>query len=296
LKALVKSEDRQWAAVGDEIRAARKTFGPDTTLGRRRTTFGEAPAHGVEDIQTAMIEREPITVVVSEKGWIRALRGHEIDTSRLEFKGDDKLKAAIKAETTDKIMVGSTAGRFYTLAADRLPGGRGHGEPIKLMVDMDAAEDVVAVFVHRPERRLLVVSTEGRGFVVPEAEVVATTRKGKAALGIDPPNEMRICVAASGDTVAMLGQNRKLILFPLSQVPVMPRGKGIRLQKYKDGGVADARVFAKADGLTWVDSSGRTFNRLSSEMKEWFGDRAQAGRIVPPGFPRTQRFGTDPFA
>jgi topoisomerase-4 subunit A len=296
LKALVKSDDKQWAAIADEIRAVRKTFGPDTKLGRRRTNFATAPAHGAEDIQTAMIEREPITVIVSEKGWIRALRGHEVDTAGLAFKSDDRLKAAIRAETTDKIMVASTAGRFYTLAADKLPGGRGHGEPIKLMLDMDAAEDVVAVFVHNPERRLLVVSTEGRGFVVPEAEVVANTRKGKAALGVTPPQEMRVCVATAGDTVAILGENRKLLLFPLSQVPVMPRGKGVRLQRYKDGAIADARVFARANGLSWVDSSGRTFNRPAAELKEWFGERAQAGRIRPDGFPRSNRFGTDPFA
>jgi topoisomerase-4 subunit A len=193
-------------------------------------------------------------------------------------------------------MVASTTGRFYTLAADKLPGGRGHGEPIKLMLDMEAAEDVVTVFVHNPERKLLVISTEGRGFVVPEAEVVANTRKGKAVLGVDPPNEMRVCVAAAGDTVAVLGDNRKMVLFPLSQVPEMSRGKGVRLQRYKDGGIADARVFVKSVGLSWVDSSGRSFNRPSSEIKEWFGDRAQAGRISPTGFPRTNRFGTDPFA
>jgi topoisomerase-4 subunit A len=296
LRGLVKSEDRQWSAIADEIKAVRKTFGPDPNLGARRTAFGAAPAHGAEDIQTAMIEREPITLIVSEKGWIRALRGHDVDTSGLAFKSDDRLKAAIRAETTDKIMVASTAGRFYTLTADKLPGGRGHGEPIKLMVDMDAAEDVVAVFRHDPERKLLVVSTEGRGFVVPEGEVVANTRKGKAALGVQPPQEMRVCVAAAGDTVAILGENRKLLLFPLDQVPVMPRGKGVRLQRYKDGTVADARVFAKAAGLTWVDSSGRTFNRASAELKEWFGERAQAGRIRPDGFPRSNRFGTDPFA
>ncbi len=296
LKALVKSDDKQWSAVGDEIRAVRKTFGPDTKLGKRRTNFGAAPAHGVEDIQTAMIEREPITVVVSEKGWIRALKGHEVDLASLQFKSDDRLKAAIKGETTDKIMVASTTGRFYTLAADKLPGGRGHGEPIKLMLDMEAAEDVVTVFVHNPERKLLVVSTEGRGFLVKEADVVANTRKGKAVLGVDAPQEMRVVVAAKGDTIAILGENRKMVLFPVSQVPEMARGKGVRLQRFKDGGVADARVFARSDGMTWVDSSGRTFNRPSPELKEWFGDRGQAGRIRPDGFPRSNRFGTDPFA
>ncbi len=292
LRSLVKSEDQQWARIADQIRDIRKTFGPATPLGKRRTTFGEAPEHDVEDMQTAMIEREPITVIVSEKGWIRAMKGHEVDTAALVFKTDDSLKAAIKAETTDKIIVASTGGRFYTLTADKLPGGRGHGEPIKLMVDMDAADDVVTVFVHNPERKLLVISTEGRGFVVPEAEILANTRKGKNVMTVTAPEEMRVCVSADGDTAAILGENRKLLLFPLAQVPEMTRGKGVRLQKYKDGGVADARVFARKDGLSWQDSSGRTFNRPMSELKEWVGDRAQAGRIRPDGFPRSNKFGT----
>ncbi len=295
LNALVKSESKQWQAVAAEIKAVKQAFGPNTPLGRRRTSFGEAPEHDVEDMQTAMIEREPITVVVSDKGWIRALKGHDIDTKALTFKSDDQLKFAFPAETTDKIIVASTGGRFYTLAADRLPGGRGHGEPIKLMVDMEAADDVVAVFVHDPERKLLVVSTEGRGFVVPEADVLATTRKGRHVLTVSPPEEMRVCVAAAGDTVAVLGENRKLIIFPLEQVPEMTRGKGVRLQRYKDGGIADARVFAKADGLTWQDSSGRTFHRPLKELREWIGTRAQAGRLPPPGFPRSNRFGTPPL-
>jgi topoisomerase-4 subunit A len=291
-EALVKSEDKQWAAIAAEVKEVRKTFGPDTPLGRRRSTFAEAPQHDEEQIQSAMVEREPITVVVSEKGWIRALKGHVADTSDLGFKTDDSLKTAIHAETTDKIVVASTGGRFYTLQADKLPGGRGHGEPIRLMVDMDAAEDIVAVFVHNPERKLMVVSTEGNGFVVPEAEVLANTRKGKQVMTLATGVEQRLCVKADGDMVAILGDNRKLLLFPLSEVPEMNRGKGVRLQKYKDGGVADARVFRKTDGLTWQDSSGRTFNRDLKELKDWVGTRAQAGRLPPQGFPRSNRFGT----
>jgi topoisomerase-4 subunit A len=291
LNALMKSEDKQWDAIADQIREVKKAFGPNTPLGKRRTGFGDAPEHDAEDIQTAMVEREPITVVVSDKGWIRAMKGHGIDRSTLTFKTDDSLKAAIEAETTDKILVASTGGRFYTLAADRLPGGRGHGEPIKLMVDMEAADDVVAVFVHDPARKLLVVSTDGRGFVVPEAEVLANTRKGKQVMSVEPPQEMRIAVPAAGDMVAMLGENRKMIIFPLEQVPEMARGKGVRLQKYKDGGAADARVFKRAEGLTWSDSSGREFNRPLSELKDWVGDRAQAGRLPPQGFPRHGKFG-----
>ena len=194
LRGLVKSEDKQWAAIADEIRAVRKTFGPETKLGKRRTTFAEAPVHAEEDIELAMIEREPITVIVSEKGWIRALKGHAPDTADLAFKTDDQLKVAFHAETTDEIVVASTGGRFYTLQADKLPGGRGHGEPIKLMVDMDAAEDIVGVFVHKAGRKLLVVSTEGRGFVVPEDDVLANTRKGKRVMAVSAG---RRCASAS---------------------------------------------------------------------------------------------------
>jgi topoisomerase-4 subunit A len=292
LNALMKSDDRQWEAVADQIREVRKTFGPATPLGKRRTTFGDAPEHDDEEIQTAMVEREPITIVVSDKGWIRSMKGHGVDKASLAFKTDDSLKAAIEAQTTDKIIVASTGGRFYTLAADRLPGGRGHGEPVKLMVDMEAADDIVAVFVHDPLRKLLVVSTEGRGFIVPEADVLANTRKGKNVMTVSAPEEMRLAVPADGDLVAMLGENRKMLIFPLSQVPEMTRGKGVRLQKYKDGGAADARVFKKSDGLTWFDSSGREFNRPMSELKDWLGERAQAGRLPPSGFPRHGKFGT----
>jgi topoisomerase-4 subunit A len=291
LNALMKSDDRQWSRIADEIREVRKAFGPNTPLGKRRTTFGDAPEHDDEDIQTAMVEKEPITVVVSDKGWIRAMKGHEVDLSALAFKTDDRLKTAIEAETTDRIVVASTGGRFYTLAADKLPGGRGHGEPVKLMVDMEAADDIVAVMVHDPARRLLVVSTDGRGFIVPEAEVLANTRKGKQVMTVSAPVEMRLAVPVAGDMVAMLGENRKLVIFPLDQVPEMTRGKGVRLQKYKDGGAADARVFRKSDGLTWRDSSGREFNRPLSELKDWVGTRAQAGRLPPTGFPRHGTFG-----
>ncbi|WP_421723459.1 DNA topoisomerase IV subunit A [Bauldia sp.] len=294
LKALLKSEAKQWAAVADEIKAVRKAFGPDTALGKRRTTFAEAPAADIEEAMLeATVEREPITVVVSEKGWIRALKGKaKSDTKDLSFKADDGLKFAFPAETTDKIIVASTGGKFFTLGADKLPGGRGHGEPIRVLVDMDAADDTVAVFAHDPERKLLVVSTDGRGFVVPEAEVLANTRKGKQVMTVSGGEEMRLCVSAAGDTVAVLGENRKLLVFPLDQVPEMTRGKGVRLQRYKDGGVADARVFHAVDGLSWQDSSGRTFNRSMADIKVWIGDRAQAGRLRPDGFPRSNRFGT----
>lgn len=292
IEALMGSEERQWKTIAWQIGEIRKTFGPETKLGKRRTTFADAPTHDVEDIQQSMIEREPVTVIVSERGWIRAIKGHVSDFGTLTFKADDSLKIALHAETTDKILVFSTGGKFYTLGADKLPGGRGHGEPIRLMVDMENDQDIVTVFVHKPGRKLLLASTEGYGFVVPEVEVIANTRKGKQILNVDGTAEARLCVEAAGDMVAVIGQNRKFLAFPLEQVPEMTRGKGVRLQRYKDGGPSDMRVFTRADGLTWLDSSGRSYTRSAEELKDWFAERGQAGRLPPDRFPKTNTFGT----
>ena len=293
LNALLASDDLQWKTISGEIRQMRKTYGPETVIGKRRTDFGEAKEIDVEEIHNAMIEREPITVVVSEKGWIRAMKGHIQDTSTLSFKQGDALAFAFPAETTDKLLVFSTGGRFYTLTPDRLPGGRSQGEPIRLMVDMDQDQDIVAVFVHKPGRKLLVAATDARGFVVPEDEVVANTRKGKQVLNVSAGAEAKLCVPADGDRVAVIGMNRKLLVFPLEQVGEMTRGRGVRLQRYRDGGISDAAVFKAEDGLTWVDSSSRSFTRTLEELADWCGDRAQAGRLPPPGFPRSNKFGTN---
>ena len=292
IDALMASEGKQWKTIAWQIGEIRKTFGPETDLGKRRTAFADAPVHDVEDLQQALIEREPITVIVSEKGWIRGLKGHVADFATLTFKTDDALKFALHAETTDKILVLSTGGRFYTLGADKLPGGRGHGEPVRLMVDMDNEQDIVAVFVHKPGRKLLLASSEGYGFVVAETEVIANTRKGKQVLNVDGTAEARICVEAGGDMVAIIGNNRKFLAFPLEQVPEMARGKGVRLQRYRDGGPADIRVFSRASGLSWLDSSGRSFTRSMEELKDYVADRGQAGRLPPEKFPKTNLFGT----
>ncbi|MCC0026585.1 MAG: DNA topoisomerase IV subunit A [Zhengella sp.] len=288
---LLDSEPLQWKTVAWEVADVRKTFGPDTELGRRRTTFAEAPERDLEAIQQAMIEKEPVTVIVSDKGWLRAMKGHLADWSGLSFKDGDKLKLAFHAQTTDKILVLTTGGKVYTIGADRLPGGRGHGEPIRIMVDMDNDQDIVTAFVHDPQVRRLVVSHEGNGFVVSEADVVANTRKGKQVMNVKTPDEARFCVPVSGDHVAIVGENRKLLVFPLDQVPEMTRGKGVRLQRFKDGGVSDIKTFAIADGLTWTDSAGRVFTRAEADLAEWSGARAAAGRMVPKGFPRTGKFG-----
>jgi topoisomerase IV subunit A len=291
IEALLASEPRQWKTVRWQIGEVRKTFGPDTPLGRRRTHFTEAPSHGAAAVSQALIEREPITVVISDKGWIRALKGHVSDLAGLQFKAGDKLAIAFKAETTDKLMVLSDSGKMYTLGADKLPGGRSTGEPIRLMVDMDDGADVVDVFVHKPNRRLLLVSSDGYGFVTAESDLVANTRKGKQVMNLAGSARARMAVPAEGDHVAMIGQNRKFVAFPLSQVPEMSRGKGVRLQRYKDGGVSDVRVFSGETGLTWVDGSGRTFLRTLADLADWTGDRGLAGRLPPMGFPKSNSFG-----
>ena len=291
LLVLLGSDARQWTRIGKQIGEIAKAYGPETPLGRRRTTFGDAPEHDVVDIHQAMIEKEPITVIVSQKGWIRALKGHQQDLASLAFKQDDALKLSLFAETTDKLLVFTTGGKFFTLGADKLPGGRGHGEPVRLMVDMEEGQDVIDVFVYRGDRKLLVVSDEARGFLVSEADVTANTRKGKQVLNVTAPGEARLCVAAEGDHVAIIGRNRKLLVFPLAQVAEMTRGRGVRLQRYRDGGVSDVIVFKGEDGLTWTDSSGRSFTRKLEELTDWRGDRAQAGRLPPNGFPRSNTFG-----
>ena len=290
IQALLGSEKKQWSRISEEVKEARAQFGKDSEVGARRTGFSEAPQIEV-DLDQALIEKEPVTVVVSEKGWIRAMKGHLDDTSKLDFKQGDKLFRAVQAFTTDKLVIFATNGKFFTLGCDRLPGGRGYGEPIRLMVDLDASHDLVEAFVHVPERRLLVASTAGYGFVVAEDEIVAMTRKGKQVLNVAAGQEAKLCAPVDGDYVAVLGDNRKLLLFPLEELNELSRGKGVRLQRYRDGGLADAKVFDASAGLTWLDGAGRTFTLDMDEAVEWQGSRAQAGRLAPRGFPRANRFG-----
>ncbi|RWM20088.1 MAG: DNA topoisomerase IV subunit A [Mesorhizobium sp.] len=291
IEALLASNARQWSTIKWEVSSIRKKFGSETELGKRRTQFADAPEHDLTDIAHAMIEREPVTVVVSEKGWLRAMKGHLTDHSLLTFKEGDSLKLAFHAQTTDKVLVFTTGGKFYTIGADRLPGGRGHGEPIRIIVDMDNDQDIVTAFVHDPKRKLLLVSHDGNGFIVPEEEVVANTRKGKQVMNVKAPDEAQRCVPVAGDHLAIVGENRKMLVFPLAEIPEMGRGKGVRLQKYKDGGVLDLKTFTLASGLSWQDSADRTFIKSREELIEWIGARASAGRMVPKGFPRTGKFG-----
>jgi topoisomerase IV subunit A len=290
LKQLLKSEDLQWERISEEVKATRDRYSKKTAIGRRRSSFADAPEVEI-DLAAALVEKEPITVILSEKGWLRALKGHPEDLSKLEFKQGDELKRVIKASTTDKLVLLTTNGKFFTLEAGALPGGRGHGEPVRLMIDLEENHDIVEMFVHDVTRKLLVASTAGYGFIVSEEEVIASTRKGKQILNVTEPDEARICVVAEGDHIATIGENRKLLVFKLDEVNEMTRGKGVILQRFKDGGLSDARVFKKTDGLTWVDSAGREFTLSWSELREWVGERAQAGRLAPKGFPRSNSFG-----
>ena len=290
LKELIGSEKEQWKKVAEEIKSVRTKFGPKTALGKRRTSFAEAPEHDEAAIEEALVEREPITVVVSEKGWIRALRGTVSDLSSIAFKADDGPKFAFPAETTSRCLVFASNGRFYTLDAAKLPGGRGHGEPIRLFIDLEQEADVVAAFRHQGGRKFLLASAQGRGFVVPEDECLANTRKGKQVLNVTPPDAARAIAVVEGELVASIGENRKMVIFSLDQVPEMTRGRGVRLQRYKDGGLCDLKTFKAEEGLSWTDAAGRAFSLTLKELADWRGNRADAGRLAPKGFPRTNTF------
>jgi topoisomerase-4 subunit A len=291
IKALLESESEQWSKVGEQVRKVRDMFGPKTPLGKRRTQFADAPEHDLAAIEEAFVEREPVTVVVSDKGWIRALKGQVSDLSGLTFKTDDQLGSAFFAETTSKLLLFATNGKFYSLDVAKLPGGRGHGEPIRMFIDMEQDAAIVSLFVNKGGRKFLVASHEGQGFVVNEDDCVGNTRKGKQVLNVEMPNEAGALTTVSGDTVAVIGDNRKMLLFPIDQVPEMARGRGVRLQKYRDGGLSDVTTFDAKDGLAWKDSAGRDFSASMKDLAEWRGNRADAGRLPPKGFPKSNKFG-----
>ena len=290
IKSMLASDEQQWERIAGEVRVTRERYSKKTALGRRRTTLADAPEITV-DLEAAMVEKEPITVILSEKGWIRTMKGHLDDTSKLEFKQGDGLRRALKASTTDKLLLFATNGKFFTLEAGQLPGGRGHGEPVRLMVDLEENNDFAEIFVHEPGRKLLVAATSGHGFIVPEDECIASTRKGRQVLNVDAPAEARVCVPVDGDHLACIGENRKMLVFALDEVNEMTRGKGVILQRHADGALIDVRVFKKKDGLTWLDAAGRTFTLSWGDLRDWIGARAQAGRLAPKGFPRSNKFG-----
>jgi len=289
IESLLGSEAKQWLTVGDKLAALKETFGPDTALGKRRTTFGDAPAMDAVPLE-AMIEKEPITVVCSKRGWIRAMKGHVADTEELKYKEGDAGQFRFHAQTTDKILLFASSGKMYTLAADKLPGGRGHGEPVRLMVDMDSSDEIVALLPHVPGAKLLVASSIGKGFLVESDSVIAMKKAGKHVLNL--PGEARAthCLPAQGDSIAVIGENRKMLVFGLDELPTLGRGQGVALQKYKGGGMADVHVFFREEGLTWPMGGKSDRWRTESDLEPWTAKRASAGRLPPTGFPRNSKF------
>ena len=283
---LLENEPRRWKAIARQVAETRKRFGKATKLGARRTVVADAPSAVIIPLE-AMVEREPVTVFCSEKGWIRTVKGHQADTSDIKYKDGDRERFVLRVETTDKLIVLGTNGRFYTLGVDKLPRGRGFGEPLRLMIDLANDADLVTLFKHRPGRRLLVAASNGRGFQVEEDEVIAQTRGGKQVMTLGDGVEARFCIPAEGDSVAAIGNNRKLLVFPLEEVPVMARGRGVMIQKYTDGSLADLTTFKFSEGLSWK-SGERT--RLEADMTPWKGNRGTSGRLPPNGFPKNNRF------
>jgi topoisomerase-4 subunit A len=290
LQDLIADPKKQWRAVVDELKKTREIFDPKSKAGRRRCELAEAPAV-TEFAPDAFITKEPITVVLSEKGWIRALKGHVDDASTLKFKEGDDAAFVVHAQTTDKILLFASDGRAFTLSGDKLPGGRGQGEPIRLQIDLGEDDQAIALFVHKPGAKRLVASAKGDGFIVGEDELIAAKRSGKQVLNVDSKGRAMVAAPAEGDHVAVIGKNRKLLVFKTEELPEMARGKGVKLQSYKDGGLLDAITFAAAEGLFWIDSAGR--QRAVPDWKDWRGKRAQAGLMAPRGFSRSGKFRGD---
>lgn len=278
----------QWAKVSEQLASAREAFAPDSELGRRRSQFDDLPDIEMEAALEALVPKEPITVVLSQKGWIRALKGHGLDPSSGNFKDGDDFAFACEMQTTDKLILIASDGRAFTLPGDKLPGGRGHGEPIRLTIDLGEAEALIGMFPLVPAQKYVAASSAGYGFVVPGAELESQRKAGKQVLNPPAGARMTHCMAVEGDQLAVIGDNRKLLVFPLSELPEMPRGKGVKLQNYKDGGLLDILTFREDEGLSTTDTSGR--KREWPEWREWLAKRAGAGRMVPKGWPRSGRF------
>jgi len=289
LLALLGSKAKQWIAVGDRLSATKEKFGQETELGKRRTRFGDAPTAEIVPLE-AMIEKEPITVVCSKRGWVRAMKGHIKPEETLKYKEGDEERFRFHAYTTDKIFLFATNGKIYTVGGDKLPGGRGTGEPIRLMVDMDANDEVVSLMPYMPGGKLFVASSIGKGFLAEADNAVAMTKSGKQLLNLPKDAVATHCMTADGDSVAVIGDNRKLLVFGLDELPTMTRGQGVTLQRYKDGGMSDVLIFHKEEGLTWPMGGNSDRWRTETELAPWTGKRGNAGRLPPMGFPRNNTF------
>ena len=288
IAAMLASDRAQWKLVGEGLKHTLTALGAATTLGKRRSIFADAPDVDPDAAIEAMIVREPITVILSDRGWIRAAKGRVEDPSELKFKEGDKLAFLVPAETTDKLLVFASDGRFFTLACDKLPGARGHGEPLRLMIDLDDRVGIVDVFVHRPGAKRILASKEGYGFILPEEEAIAFRRAGKQVLNPGPKGALISLPLGDADHLAVIGDNGKILIFPVGELPEMPRGKGVKLQSYREGALRDATAFPEAEGAAWIDTAGRTHGW--AEWRDWLGKRAGAGKLAPRGFPASKRF------
>lgn len=286
LKALLKDTGLRWETIADEIKALKKRLAANKALSARRTELADAPSSQPVSIE-AFVEKEPITVVCSRLGWIRAFKGHYEELPDLKFKEGDTAAFQFTAKTTDKILLFASDGRFFTLGCDKLPSAKGQGEPVRLMVDLDNQTEIVSMFVTDESRKLLIASESGRGFIVEEKDVTAQTRNGKQVLNTDKNNKALLCSFVEGDMVAVIGTNRKLLIFSVEQIPVMKRGQGVALQKYKGATLSDVKTFKGAEGLSWLIGD-RT--RVEQDITPWLGNRAGQGKLPPVGFPRTNKF------
>lgn len=286
LEALLGDEAKRWEALGNEIKLVKDKFGKKTALGRRRTEFAEAPAD-IEMPLEVLIEKEPITIILSQKGWIRCLKGHVDLNEDFKFKDDDALQTAIHAQTTDKIIIFDTAGKFYTFPANDIPSGRGFGQPLRLMIDLGIADSVCALFAFEAGAKYVIASNTGRGFIVDENHIIAQTRNGRKIMNLAEGEVAAFCRKVTGDTIATIGENRKLLVFKIEEIPSMARGRGVTLQKYKEGNMSDMQIFNAADGFTYNRAGG---TKTETELLTWFGHRAQIGKLAPFGFPKSNKF------
>ncbi len=286
LEALLADEGKRWEAISNEIRATKEKFGKKTAIGRRRTEFAEV-SEEIDVPVEAFIEKEPITIILSQKGWIRALKGYSDLNDEFKFKDDDSLLFAIHAQTTDKIILFDTSGKFFTVSANEIPCGRGFGQPLRLMVDLGINDNICDMFVFEPKAQYLIASNSGRGFLVDENHIMAQTRNGRKIMNLENGEYAKFCKKMSGDMVAVIGDNRKLLVFKSEEVPTMARGRGVTLQKYKDGGLSDIQIFNEADGFTYTRAGG---TKTETDLLAWLGHRAQVGKLAPFGFPKSNKF------
>lgn len=286
LNELLSNENKQWAHIAKDLQNIAKAYVND----KRKTDFGEIANCDIEAIEQAMIEKEPVTIVISEIGWARFLKGHHIDKTQLAYKEGDKEKFIIQAYTTDKLLIFTTDGKAYTINVNNLPGGRGHGDSLKLILDIESKEDIAGVSLYNGEQKLLLVSNDAYGFIVEHKYLLANTKKGKQIMNVKPPNYLSLCRQVKGNAIAIIGENRRMLIFSMSDIPLLKKGKGVKLQKYKDTNVSDVICFDDKLGLSWQDSAGRIFNKKFDELLDWRANRATSGRMAPRGFPSTNKF------